>query len=157
MEQYVRDARIAQIYEGTNGVQAMDLVGRKLPMAGGAVVEGFLALVEADLDAAAGLDIAAKTAEALALLRGVTISLRGAGADAAGAAAVDYLRLFALVSMGWMWTRMVAAAQGSTPLHDAKRAVADYFAQHMLPQAHGLASGIAAGEATIMALGADAF
>jgi len=157
MEQYVRDARIAQIYEGTNGVQAMDLVGRKLPMAGGAVVEGFLALVEADLDAAAGLDIAAKTAEALALLRGVTISLRGAGADAAGAAAVDYLRLFALVSMGWMWTRMAVAAQGSTPLHDAKRAVADYFAQHMLPQAHGLASGIAAGEATIMALGADAF
>jgi alkylation response protein AidB-like acyl-CoA dehydrogenase len=157
MEQYVRDARIAQIYEGTNGVQAMDLVGRKLPMAGGAVVEGFLALVEADLDAAAGLDIAAKTAEALALLRGVTISLRGAGADAAGAAAVDYLRLFALVSMGWMWTRMAVAAQGSTPLHDAKRAVADYFAQHMLPQAHGLASGIVAGEATIMALGADAF
>jgi len=157
MEQYVRDARIAQIYEGTNGVQAMDLVGRKLPMAGGAVVEGFLALVEADLDAAAGLDIAAKTAEALALLRGVTISLRGAGADAAGAAAVDYLRLFALVSMGWMWTRMVAAAQGNAPLHEAKRAVADYFAQHMLPQAHGLASGIAAGEATIMALGADAF
>ena len=157
MEQYVRDARIAQIYEGTNGVQAMDLVGRKLPMAGGAVVEGFLALVEADLDAAAGLDIAAKTAEALALLRGVTISLRGAGADAVGAAAVDYLRLFALVSMGWMWTRMVAAAQGNAPLHEAKRAVADYFAQHMLPQAHGLASGIAAGEATIMALGADAF
>ena len=157
MEQYVRDARIAQIYEGTNGVQAMDLVGRKLPMAGGAVVEGFLALVEADLDAATGLDIAAKTAEALALLRGVTISLRGAGADAAGAAAVDYLRLFALVSMGWMWTRMVAAAQGNAPLHEAKRAVADYFAQHMLPQAHGLASGIAAGEATIMALGADAF
>jgi len=157
MEQYVRDARIAQIYEGTNGVQAMDLVGRKLPMAGGAVVEGFLALVEADLDAAAGLDIAAKTAEALALLRGVTISLRGAGADAVGAAAVDYLRLFALVSMGWMWTRMAVAAQGSTPLHEAKRAVADYFAQHMLPQAHGLASGIAAGEATIMALGADAF
>ncbi|BAI98535.1 acyl-CoA dehydrogenase [Sphingobium sp. TA15] len=157
MEQYVRDARIAQIYEGTNGVQAMDLVGRKLPMAGGAVVEGFFALVEMDLAAAEGLNIAAKTREALALLRGVTASLRGAGTEAAGAAAVDYLRLFALVSMGWMWTRMAAAAQGDAPLHGAKRAVADYFAQRMLPQAQGLAVGIAAGEATIMALGAEAF
>ncbi|KEY97742.1 acyl-CoA dehydrogenase [Sphingobium indicum] len=157
MEQYVRDARIAQIYEGTNGVQAMDLVGRKLPMAGGAVVEGFFALVETDLAAAEGLNIAAKTREALALLRGVTASLRGAGTEAAGAAAVDYLRLFALVSMGWMWTRMAAAAQGDAPLHGAKRAVADYFAQRMLPQAQGLAVGIAAGEATIMALGAEAF
>ncbi|EPR14976.1 acyl-CoA dehydrogenase [Sphingobium indicum IP26] len=157
MEQYVRDARIAQIYEGTNGVQAMDLVGRKLPMAGGAVVEGFFALVETDLAAAEGLNIAAKTREALALLRGVTASLRGAGTEAAGAAAVDYLRLFALVSMGWMWTRMAAAAQGDAPLHGAKRAVADYFAQRMLPQAQGLAVGIAAGEAAIMALGAEAF
>ncbi|PNP95431.1 acyl-CoA dehydrogenase family protein [Sphingobium sp. SA916] len=157
MEQYVRDARIAQIYEGTNGVQAMDLVGRKLPMAGGAVVDGFFTLVDADLEAGAGLDIAAKTGDALTLLRGVTASLRGAGVDAAGAAAVDYLRLFALVSMGWMWTRMATAARGDAPLHAAKRALADYFAQRMLPQAQGLAAGIAAGEATIMALGADAF
>ncbi|KXU32214.1 acyl-CoA dehydrogenase [Sphingobium sp. 22B] len=157
MEQYVRDARIAQIYEGTNGVQAMDLVGRKLPMAGGAVVDGFFTLVDADLEAGAGLDIAAKTGDALTLLRGVTASLRGAGVDATGAAAVDYLRLFALVSMGWMWTRMATAARGDAPLHAAKRALADYFAQRMLPQAQGLAAGIAAGEATIMALGADAF
>lgn len=156
MEQYVRDARIAQIYEGTNGVQAMDLVGRKLSMAGGAVVDGFFALVAEDVEAAGTIAVAEKTREALALLRGVTASLRGAGVEAAGAAAVDYLRLFALVSMGWMWTRM-AAAEGDTPLHDAKRAVADYFAQRMLPQAQGLAGSIAAGEATIMALGADAF
>ncbi|WP_327754846.1 acyl-CoA dehydrogenase C-terminal domain-containing protein (plasmid) [Sphingobium sp. SJ10-10] len=157
MEQYVRDARIAQIYEGTNGVQAMDLVGRKLSMAGGAVVDGFFALIAEELKAAEGLSIAERTGEALTLLRGVTASLRGAGVEAAGAASVDYLRLFALVSMGWMWTRMAAAANGETPLHEAKRAVADFFAQRMLPQAQGLAGSIAAGEATIMALGADAF
>ena len=157
VEQYVRDARIAQIYEGTNGVQAMDLVGRKLALADGAVVEGFFDLIAADLDAAEGQAVAGKVREALDLLRGTTASLRGAALDAAGAAAVDYLRLFALVSLGWMWTRMSAAAQGDSALHQGKRALADFFAQRMLPQAQGLAASIAAGEASIMALDADAF
>ncbi|WP_416465144.1 acyl-CoA dehydrogenase family protein [Sphingomonas sp. VDB2] len=157
MEQYVRDARIAQIYEGTNGVQAMDLVGRKLALADGAVVEGYFASVAADLDAAGTIDVADKTRAALALLRTATASLQDANGDAAGAAAVDYLRLFALVSMGWMWTRMAAAAQGDDPLHTGKRIVADFFAQRMLPQAHSLAASIAAGQTSIMALGAESF
>ncbi|MDO7836166.1 acyl-CoA dehydrogenase [Sphingobium sp. HBC34] len=157
MEQYVRDARIAQIYEGTNGVQAMDLVGRKLALADGLVVEGYFDLIMADLDAAGTILVAARTRDALALLRDATAALRGAGVTATGAAAVDYLRLFALVSLGWMWTRMAQAAQDDSPLHQAKRAVADYFALRVLPQAHGLATGIAAGEASIMALAADAF
>jgi len=156
MEQYVRDARIAQIYEGTNGVQAMDLVARKLPLSGGAVVEGFFDLIGADLDAT-DLPIATRTREALGKLRDVTASLRGASVDASGAAAVDYLRLFALVAMGWMWTRMAAAAQDDTPLHNAKQSVATFFAQRMLPQADALAASIMAGETTLMALEADAF
>ncbi|QGP80392.1 acyl-CoA dehydrogenase [Sphingobium sp. CAP-1] len=157
MEQYVRDARIAQIYEGTNGVQAMDLVGRKLALAGGAVVEGFFDQIAVDLKAAEGVAIASKTGEALLLLRDVTAGLRGASVDAAGAAAVDYLRLFALVSLGWMWTRMAVAATGDSPLHSAKRLVADYFALRILPQAQGLAASIKAGEGAVMALAADAF
>ena len=159
MEQYVRDARIAQIYEGTNGVQAMDLVGRKLALGGGTVVEDFFALIATDLDAAgsSGLRIVDRTHAALDLLRGVTAGLKGADVDAAGAAAVDYLRLFALVSMGWMWARMAMVATDDTPLHSAKRSVADFFAQRILSQAQGLASGIAAGEDTIMALAADDF
>ena len=158
MEQFVRDARIAQIYEGTNGVQAMDLVGRKLPMAGGAVVEGFFDGIAADVAAAGDRVIAVRTGEALALLREATASLRGAGVDATGAAAVDYLRLFALVAMGWMWTRMaVAAGSGETALHQGKLAVADYYARRVLPQASGLAASIAAGEGAIMALAAEAF
>src|SRR3546814_8259018 len=78
--------------------------------------------------------------------------LGGASVDAVGAAAVDYLRLFALVSIGWMWTRMatVAAAEQS-PLHSAKLAVANFYAQRILPQARGLATSISAGEAPIMA------
>ncbi|MBS87471.1 acyl-CoA dehydrogenase C-terminal domain-containing protein [Sphingobium sp.] len=158
MEQFVRDARIAQIYEGTNGVQAMDLVGRKLPMAGGAVVEGFFDGIAADVAAAGDRGIAVRTGEALALLREATVALRGADVDATGAAAVDYLRLFALVAMGWMWTRMaVAAGSGETALHQGKLAVADYYARRVLPQASGLAASIAAGEGAIMALAAEAF
>ena len=157
MEQYVRDARIAQIYEGTNGVQAMDLVGRKLALAGGAVVEGYFDLIAADLEAAHGVAVAGGTRDALALLRDATATLRGAGVEATGAAAVDYLRLFALVSLGWMWTRMAQAAQDDSPLHQAKRIVADFFADRMLPQARGLAASIAAGESSIMALDAAAF
>lgn len=158
MEQYVRDARIAQIYEGTNGVQAMDLVGRKLTLQGGAVVDSFFAMIEADIDAAGELAITQPMREALKLLRGATASLRGAAVDAVGSAAVDYLRLFALVALGWMWVRIAAAAaEGDLPLHSAKLALADYFAQRVLPQALGLASSIAAGEGPIMALTVDAF
>lgn len=157
MEQYVRDARIAQIYEGTNGVQAMDLVGRKLPMAGGAVVGGFFDLIEADVRPHADLLVAARTLSALAQLRDVTETLRGAGADAVGAAAVDYLRLFALVAMGWMWTRMAAAATSDSDLHQAKRIVASYYADRVMPQAEGLAASILAGETSMMALPAEAF
>ena len=158
MEQYVRDARIAPIYEGTNGIQAIDLVGRKLPLGGGAVVEGFFGMIAADLDRSADSAIAAGTRAALSLLRETTASLRGADVDAAGAAAVDYLRLFALVTQGWMWTHMAeAAAKADTPFHKAKLQVADYFAQRVLPQSQGLAASVAAGEASIMALAADAF
>jgi len=156
MEQYVRDARIAQIYEGTNGVQAMDLVGRKLPLGGGAVAQGFFDMIAADLEGQA-TPVAAGTGEALQLLRDATAALHGADADALGAAAVDYLRLFALVSMGWMWARMAAAAKDGTPFHSGKRAVADFFARRMLPQARGLAAALSAGAEPIMALPADAF
>ena len=156
MEQYVRDARIAQIYEGTNGVQAMDLVGRKLPLGGGAVAQGFFDMIAADLEGQA-TPVAAGTCEALQLLRDATAALHGADADRLGAAAVDYLRLFALVSMGWMWARMAAAAKDGTSAHSGKRAVADFFARRMLPQAKGLAAALSAGAEPIMALPADAF
>ncbi len=161
MEQFVRDARIAQIYEGTNGVQAMDLVSRKLNLEGGAVVDRFFAIVRADLDAAGTSGVAAqvarRTLDALALLERATAPLKGAAVDAAGAVAVDYLRLFALVSMGWMWARMAAAATGDGPLHQAKLCVAQFFAERMLSDAVGLAAAIASGAESVMALPAEAF
>ncbi|MGE4410422.1 MAG: acyl-CoA dehydrogenase C-terminal domain-containing protein [Sphingobium sp.] len=162
MEQFVRDARIPQIYEGTNGVQAMDLVGRKLSMGGGAVVEDFFATIAADLaeaEKAVGAgDIVRSVEAALDLLREATAELHAADADGHGAAAVDYLRLFALVSMGWMWARMtVAAGKGDSPFHVAKLSVARFFAARMVPQARGLAASIAAGAGPIMDLEADLF
>ena len=157
MEQFVRDARIAQIYEGTNGIQAMDLVGRKLPMAGGTVVERLFDQIEMDLQKCEGVEMAERVRNALGLLRDATIALRGAGADAAGAAAVDYLRLFALVCLGWMWTRMAAVATGDSPLHASKRALAEFFVLRLLPESEGLARAIGAGEASLMAMPGDAF
>ncbi len=161
VEQYVRDARIAQIYEGTNGIQAMDLVGRKLALDDGAVVNGFFALIADDLDVAGATAEAAMivtaTRAALELLREKTDGLRGADVDSIGAAAVDYLRLFALVAMGWMWARMAAAARDDTPFHRAKRDIATFFAERALPQVHGLAAAIDAGATSIMALPSESF
>lgn len=158
MEQFVRDARIAQIYEGTNGVQAMDLIGRKLTLAGGAVVDGYFDLIAAELagvETAEARAMAARVAEALTELRAITASVRGASVDVAGAAAVDYLRLFALVSMGWMWVRMVDAARGDEPLHAAKRGVGAYYVRRVLPQARGLAAAIREGADPIMDIPAE--
>ncbi len=161
VEQYVRDARIAQIYEGTNGVQAMDLVSRKLGLADGQVVEAFFDRIARDLDRATppqAVLVAGATRDALALLRTATAGLKDVDIDAAGAVAVDYQRLFALVSLGWMWTLMAAAAADATvPLHSAKRAVADFYADRVLAQAKGLAASIASGGRATMALAAEAF
>ncbi|MBD3733168.1 MAG: acyl-CoA dehydrogenase C-terminal domain-containing protein [Sphingopyxis sp.] len=158
MEQFVRDARIAQIYEGTNGVQAMDLIGRKLTLAGGAVVDGYFDLIAAELagvETAEARAMASRVADALTELRAITASVRGASVDVAGAAAVDYLRLFALVSMGWMWVRMVDAAHGDEPLHAAKRGVGAYYVRRVLPQALGLAAAIREGADPIMDIPAE--
>jgi 3-(methylsulfanyl)propanoyl-CoA dehydrogenase len=157
MEQFVRDARIAQIYEGTNGVQAMDLVTRKIGLDGGALVERFFALVRADLAAAepdAGAELTAPVAEALARLESATARLRAAAPSEAGAAATDYLRLFALVAFGWMWVRMAAGATGeaASPVERRKAAVARVCVERMLPETKGLAAAIDAGAPALMAL-----
>ena len=158
MEQYVRDARIAQIYEGTNGVQAMDLVGRKLALEEGRLARRFFALIRIDLAAAqpaAGDALVAPVADALTRLEAATDRLLGAAACEAGAAATDYLRLFALVAFGWMWVRMAAAAasgEAASPVERRKATVARFFVERMLPETKGLAAAIEAGAPALMAL-----
>jgi alkylation response protein AidB-like acyl-CoA dehydrogenase len=168
MEQFVRDARIAQIYEGTNGIQAMDLVGRKLPQEGGRLAERFFAQVRATIGAGgaiAGADeVTRPLAAALSRLEDATARVLARGGDdpaEAGAAATDYLRLFALVALGWMWARMachaLALGPAAAPLHRRKLAVARFFMARVLPQTAGLALALEAGAAPLMALEADAF
>ena len=165
----MRDARIAMIYEGTNGIQAQDLVMRKLMLSDGLPVRTYFAQIRQTLADAAADSHAAALAEplrsALDLLDGVTTRLVSgdlANNDDRNAAAVDYLRLFALVSFGWMWVRMVlACAASGKALPEAcvqhKRAAAIFFMQRVLPQATALTQQIGAGAGSIMALADEMF
>ena len=167
MEQFVRDARIAQIYEGTNGVQAMDLLGRKVPDDNGRLVRRFVGVAERDLTTAGQHPAVQPLAEsvrgalqALVRVTGIVMGRAARNPDEIGAAAVDYLRLFGLVATGWMWVRMatVAAAGTSTnPVASSKLATAQFYVTKLLPESHSLVQRIEAGSASVMLLDASAF
>ena len=171
IEQYVRDARIAQIYEGTNAIQALDLVGRKLPMEGGRLVRRFFELVKADIDAAASdasmEEFAKPLGASLYQLQKATMMLaeRGVATPAeAGAAATEYLHLMGFVAVGWQWLRMVtvakaklAAGTGNSRFLEAKIKTARFYMARLLPEAATLLAVIQSGAAPIMALEADDF
>jgi hypothetical protein len=160
--QHLRDARITSIYEGTNGIQAIDLVGRKLPLRGGAVVKDHLeriAALDAEL-AEAGPELAgirSELREAHAALVEATLWLASASGSPADvlAGATPYLRLFAMVTAGWLMTRSALAAR--TRLQDAADGDADeaflrskvttarFFCEQLLPPAVGLLPSITAG------------
>ncbi|GAC1516315.1 MAG: acyl-CoA dehydrogenase C-terminal domain-containing protein [Gemmatimonadaceae bacterium] len=160
MEQFVRDVRITQIYEGTNGVQAMDLLGRKIPGDGGRLAKRFFTLAGGELAAASGnaaiADIAKPVAEALALLQGTTMTVMARAQrdpEEIGAAAVEYLRLFGLVATGWMWVRIATVAATRSGAADrARLATARFYVARILPQVSSLATQISAGAGTVMAL-----
>ncbi|AHG87636.1 Acetyl-CoA dehydrogenase-like C-terminal domain protein [Gemmatirosa kalamazoonensis] len=159
IEQFVRDARIAQIYEGTNGIQAMDLIGRKVPEGGGRLLRRFLPMVQRTAKEAAAeprlAEFAQPLLDALRKLQESTMTVMNKAMqnpDEAGAAAVDYLRLFGLVATGWMWLRMaqVAVAKEGDAFYDAKVKTARFYFTKLLPQTSALAATIAAGAAPVM-------
>ena len=166
MEQLARDARITQIYEGTNGIQALDLVGRKLPMGTGRLARRFFHPVAADLERMAGvpdmMDFIMPMAKAFGRLQQATLWLGKAGTanpDDAGAAATEYLRMFGLVAIGYMWCRMAETAQANSAdsFHAAKLASARFYMAKMLPETGSLLSSITAGSASVMSLSEEAF
>jgi alkylation response protein AidB-like acyl-CoA dehydrogenase len=171
MEQFVRDARITQIYEGTNGIQAMDLVGRKLPKDGGRAIRAFFEVVGRDIAEAkqAGdpAGVAAALEPALQDLQAATMWLAQNGMadpDNAGAGAYAYMDLMGLVSLGWMWLKMAAASQQALdqrgedePFHDAKLVTARFYAQRELPLSTALRKKIEAGAETLMKIPAEVF
>jgi hypothetical protein len=170
MEQYVRDARIAMIYEGTNGVQAMDLVGRKLPAKGGAAIQAFFAMASEEI-AAAKDGPQGKLADAqggtLAELQAATMWLMQNGfanPNDAGAGAVPYMHLVGIVSVGLMWLRMAVAAQrqldageGDNAFLEAKLVTARFWFDRIAPRGYGLRKEIEGGSDALMALAPQDF
>ena len=170
-EQYVRDARIAQIYEGTNGVQAMDLVGRKLPMNGGRALQAFLKMVADEVAEAKGNARLAGLAEALEKASGqlgaATMWLMQnamQNPDNAGAGAVHYMHILGIVSTGLMWLRMAKAAaelletgEGDARYLEAKLVTARFFAERVMPDAGALRRKIEGGAESLMAIDPDMF
>ena len=171
MEQFVRDARIAQIYEGTNGIQAMDLVGRKLGMNGGRALRAYLQLLAETIVGAKGdarlVALTAGLEKAVGELQAATMWLMANGLsnpDNAGAAAVAYLHLMGIVALGHMWLVMATAAYaaidtgaGDREFLEHKLITARYFAERFFPDAGALRRKLEAGAEAMMALPAAAF
>ena len=167
MEQLVRDVRITEIYEGTNAIQALDLVGRKLGIEGGRLFKVWLSEVESTLKR---LEIRNDMTEfigplkdAVARLRALTLWVVEDGKkdpNGRGAAANDYLRVFGLTVFAWMWVLMIEAAlaKKDDPAFTAtKLAVGRYYMSRVLPQVVSLDAVVRAGSTSIMALAEDAF
>ena len=171
MEQYVRDARIAMIYEGTNGVQAMDLVGRKLAQNGGRAVQALFKVVTDEIAAAKGdeklADLAGRLEKALGDLQAATMWFMANGMqnpNHVGAGAHSYMHLMGIVATGLMWLRMATAAQkalaaggGDTKFLEAKLVTARFFAERVLPDTGALRRKIEGGADAIMALDPEMF
>jgi alkylation response protein AidB-like acyl-CoA dehydrogenase len=171
VEQFVRDARIAMLYEGTNGIQALDLVGRKMPAHMGRLLRPFFHPIAAFIETRkadvqlAPLVLALE--RAFGMLQLATGQIATAGlkdAEEAGAAATDYLRLMGLVAMAYMLARSAEVAQGRVAagqdpdgFYAAKLASARFFTDRVLPQTAALYLAIKSGKASTMALPEAAF
>ena len=168
--QYLRDVRISLIYEGTNGIQALDLVGRKLAANGGRAVMGFFA----DLDAfiaenaadAALTDFIDGLKAVKAQLQEATMWLMQNGLsnpENAGAASTDYLHLFALTGLAWFWAKIAKAALAriaagdADPFYANKLITGRYFVERILPDAGAHLAKLKTGAEPVMALAAEAF
>ena len=164
IEQVVRDARVAMLYEGANGVQALDLVARKLVRDEGQVAERFIALVEGECESAAAElhFLSAPLREAIHEAREASLWLLSAGKegpDAIGAGSYAYLQLTGLLAVGWMWLRLatVALVDATEPFNAAKLVTARHYALRALPEAITLRRRVEAGADTLMALPPEAF
>ncbi len=169
MEQYVRDCRIAQIYEGTNGIQALDLIGRKMPDKAGRLLRRFFHPVQDYIeqnvmDEDLG-EFVQPLAKAFGRLQQATGQLARVGMgkpEEAAAGATEYLRMFGLVGLAYMWCRMVEVAKDKQDgdegdFYRAKITTARFFMQKLLPQCSSLFSSIMAGGSSMMELDEDLF
>ncbi len=172
MEQFVRDVRIAQIYEGTNGIQALDLVGRKLPRDGGRAMRAFLeevnSFTKTHMDNEEIQPYTQPLRNGVKALEAASMWLMQNGMknpNDAGAASMDYMHLFGLVALGYMWAIMAekslaALSEGAgdkQAFHEEKLITARYFMERIMPEAQAHLARIESGSETMMALAAEAF
>ncbi|WP_369602687.1 acyl-CoA dehydrogenase C-terminal domain-containing protein [Hahella sp. SMD15-11] len=168
-EQLVRDVRISQIYEGTNGIQALDLMGRKVAANGGRYyaifeqeVRDFMAGQQGNPALAALLGPLGEALDNLTEATRFVLDNAAQDGNLVGAASADYLELFGLVSFAYMWARMVAVAaakaEGDTSgFYDAKIKTAQFFYDRLLPKRTALLSAIKSGSASMMAMEDEQF
>ncbi|MDH6230462.1 acyl-CoA dehydrogenase [Mesorhizobium soli] len=172
MSQFVRDARIAMIYEGANGIQALDLVGRKLALNGGRALQAFFKEVGDFCEESRADEKMVPYTKALKKglndLQAATMWLMQNGMakpDNAGAASTDYLHLFGLVALGYMWGRMVKVSHGklangagdNAAFYEHKLVTGRYFMERAMPETSAHLSRLSSGADTMMALPAEAF
>ena len=161
-EQLVRDVRIAQIYEGTNGIQALDLLGRKVVADGGTALAEFTEQIRrfCAVDSPYREPLLSAT-NALESLSQWLCRQAGEDANAVGAASVEYLQLFGYVAYAYMWARMDAVAEANRMqdpvFYGAKRATAAFFFARLLPRTLSLEASIRAGSASLFSLTAEQF
>ncbi len=172
MEQFVRDARITMLYEGANGIQALDLVGRKLPKDGGRAVMAFFNEVgafmkenEADEALAPYLKPLKQGLEHLQQATMWFMQNAMKKPDNAGAGSTDYLHLFGLVALGYMWAQMAKAASarlrngadGGADFYETRLTLGRYFMERTMPETATHLARISSGAETMMALPAEMF
>jgi hypothetical protein len=171
MEQFVRDARIAMIYEGANGIQALDLVGRKLPKDSGRAATTFFndvqGFVTAHADDPAMQPYVTPLGAALSDLQKATMWFMQNAMqkpDNAGAGSYDYMHLFGLVALGYMWAQIAKAAiagkakgNGAAARMDARLVTGRFFMERMLPETGAHLARIQAGADSVMELPEEAF
>ncbi len=167
----MRDARIAMIYEGTNGVQAMDLVGRKLAQNGGRAVQAFFKVVDEECASAKSgnlADLAGRLEKANGELKAATMWFMQNGMkdpNQVGAGAYSYMQLMGIVAIGLMWLRMAQAAVEALASGDAedkafleaKLVTARFYAERIMPDAGALRRKIEGGAESLMALPPEMF
>ncbi len=164
-EQLVRDCRITQIYEGTNGIQALDLVGRKIVGSGGTMYQAFVDEIRAFV-ASAGADLSEFTEPLKAALDNLdeltawVIDQAKTNPNEIGAASVEYLHVFGYTAYAYMWARMAAVAlakQGEGDFYQSKLGTARFYFARMLPRIHSLTASVKAGSESLYLLDAAQF
>lgn len=172
VEQYARDARITMIYEGTNGIQGLDLVGRKMGQNYGRLLRRFfhpvMEFIESHQEDSAMAPYVMPLAKSFAKLQQASVQIAMKGLkdpNEAGAASTDFLRMFALVAVGFMWARMAKVAQqnlaaggnGKAEFYGAKLKTATFFMERMLPEVESRFRMVMAGAKPLMEMSEDEF